>query len=197
MIPGKIGGYVVFEAAFANVVQEFLHVRDFDDAGATEGVEWIVGESALADVAAHFSCGIVGGEASEAHFFGLDEADAGAECVFFADGAGDDFLEVHFHGAEEVFGQIGAVEADCLVGIGSVIIVPVEEGRWRVGRELQGMHSEDAADVDLAGAGEEFVAHHAHDGAGDDAKIFFDGGPTLDGADGDFGCGHPVVDDCA
>ena len=96
-----------------------------------------------------------------------------------------------------MFGQIGAVKADCLVWIRSVIVVPVEEGRWGARRELQGVHSEDAANIDLAGAGEEFIAHHAHDGAGDDAEIFFDRSPALDGADGDFGCGHPLVDDCA
>jgi len=95
---------VVLEAALANVAEQFLQVRDLDDAGSAEGVERIVGESAVADVAAHFACGVVGGEAGEAHFFRLDEADAGAECVFFADGAGDDFLEVHFHGAEKMFG---------------------------------------------------------------------------------------------
>jgi hypothetical protein len=54
-----------------------------------------------------------------------------------------------------------------------------------------------AEDVDFAGGGDEALAHHGHDGAGDDAEELFDGGPTLDGGDGEFAGGHPVVDDGA
>ena len=36
-----------------------------------------------------------------------------------------------------------------------------------------------------------------HDGAGNDAEVLFDGGPTLDGGDGELGGGHPAVDDGA
>ena len=57
------------------------------------------------------------------------------------------------------------------------------------------MHAEHSADVYFAGAGKKAVTHHAHDGAGDDAEVFFDGGPTLHGADGDFSVAHPLVYD--
>ena len=36
-----------------------------------------------------------------------------------------------------------------------------------------------------------------HDGAGNDAEVLFDGGPALDGGDGELGGGHPAVDDGA
>ena len=48
---GEVGGDVVFEAVLADVAQQALHVGDFDDAGSAEGVERVVGEGALADVA--------------------------------------------------------------------------------------------------------------------------------------------------
>jgi hypothetical protein len=42
---------VVLEAVLADVAEELLHVGDLDHAGAAEGVERVVGEGALADVA--------------------------------------------------------------------------------------------------------------------------------------------------
>ena len=46
---------MVFEAVLADVAQQFLQMRDFDYAGATEGVQRIVGEFAFAYIAANFS----------------------------------------------------------------------------------------------------------------------------------------------
>ena len=89
------------------------------------------------------------------------------------------------------------MEANGFVGIVGVIIVPVEESAGRLRGELERVHTDDAGDVDFAGAGEALVAHHAHDRAGDDAEKFFERGPALDGADGDFGVTHPGVDDGA
>jgi len=48
---GEAGGDVVLEAVLADVAEELLHVGDLDHAGAAEGVERVVGEGALADVA--------------------------------------------------------------------------------------------------------------------------------------------------
>ena len=48
-------------------------------------------------------------------------------------------LVVHLHASvEEVLGQVGAVEADGLVGVGAVVVVPVEqraEGVWLASAE--------------------------------------------------------------
>jgi len=108
----------MLEPAFTNKVEQPLQLRDFDHARAAEGVERVVSKFAFADVAAHLASGVVGGEASEAHLFGLNESDACAEGVFLPNGSSDDFLEVHFDGTEEMLGQIRAVEADCLIRIG-------------------------------------------------------------------------------
>jgi hypothetical protein len=48
---GEICGDVMLEAVFADEAEQFLEMRDFYDASATEGFERIVGESAFADVA--------------------------------------------------------------------------------------------------------------------------------------------------
>ena len=170
---------------------------DFYYTCAAERFEGIIGECAFADVAGNFPGEIVGGEAREAHRAALDAAYAGAEGVVLADGARDDFLKVHADILEKMFGQVAAVEADGFVGIVGVIVVPVEEGAGRLRGELQGVHAYNAGDIDFAGAGEALIAHHAHDGAGDDAEKFFERGPALDGADGDFGVAHPGVDDGA
>jgi hypothetical protein len=60
---------------------------------------------------------------------------------------------------------------------------------------LQGVHSEHAANIDFAGTGKQFVAHHAHDRAGHDAEVFFNRSPALDGADRNFGRRHPLIND--
>ena len=49
---GEVGGDVVLEAVLADVAEQLLQARDFDHAGAAESFERIVGERALADVAA-------------------------------------------------------------------------------------------------------------------------------------------------
>ncbi len=84
--------------------------------------------------------------------------------------ARNDFLEVHLHRAEKVLGEVGAMEADGLVRIVTVVIVPVEQCRRRLASQWQRIHAEHAADVHFAGARHQFVAHHAHDGAGHDAE---------------------------
>src|SRR5438270_8950302 len=46
-----VGGYVVLETVLADVAEEVLKIRDLDDSGAAEGIERVVSEFALADVA--------------------------------------------------------------------------------------------------------------------------------------------------
>src|SRR5580704_1167495 len=185
---------MVLKASLTNEVQQSLHVLDFNYTGAAEGVQRIVGESALAHVSPHLAGSIVGGEAGEAHLFRLDQTDAGSEGVLLAHGAGNDLLKVHLYRAEEMFGQVGTVEADRLVRIRSIVVVPIEKSRRRAGGELQSVHSQYAANIHFAGAGKKLVAHHAHDSAGNDAQIFFNRSPALYRADGDLGRSHPLVD---
>src|SRR6185437_15590649 len=125
---GKIRGDVMFKTIFADVAQEFLHARDFDDARATEGLERIVGKRASAEIATHITCAIVRGEASESHFARFDQTHAGAKRIFLAYGAGDDGLVIHFYGFQKLLWQIAAVKADGFIRIISVVVVPVEQG---------------------------------------------------------------------
>src|SRR5450755_3512111 len=103
-IRGKIGSDVMFESVLADIVQEFLHLPDFDHARSTEGVERVVGEPSLTNVATHLACRVVGGEACKAHLLGLDQSDTGAESVLLAYRTGNDFLKIHLHRAEKMFG---------------------------------------------------------------------------------------------
>ena len=96
----------MLEAAFANEVEQPLHLRDLDDPRSAESVERVVGKPAFAYIAAHLASSVVGGEAGKAHLFRLDEPDAGTKGIFLADRASDDFLEVHLDGAKEVLRQI-------------------------------------------------------------------------------------------
>ena len=130
---GQVGRDVVFETVLADEMQQLLHMGNLNDTRATKGVQWVVGELALADVASHPPGCVVGGEAGKAHLFRLDQSHTRTERVFFTHGAGNDFLEIHFHRTKEVLGQIRAMEADRFIGISSVVIVPVEKrgGRLR------------------------------------------------------------------
>src|SRR5580704_6704267 len=118
---GEISGDVMLEAVFADVAEQFLEMRDFYYAGAAESFEGIVGEGAFAYVAGNFSGEIVGGETRKTHGAAFDAANASAERVVLADGAGDDFLKVHADILEKMLGQVAAVEADGFVGIVGVI----------------------------------------------------------------------------
>jgi len=89
------------------------------------------------------------------------------------------------------------VEADALVGIGAVVVVPIEQRRRRSAGQRQHIHAERAGDVDLAGGGDEFIRHHAHDGARHNTEELFHRCPALHGADGAVCLLHPAIDDCA
>ena len=86
------------------------------------------------------------------------------------------------------------MEAHSLVGVRSVIVVPVQQRRGCLRRQAQRMHAQHAADIDLAGTRKQVVAHHAHDRARHDAKVLLDRGPALHRADGDLGLAHPALD---
>jgi len=80
------------------------------------------------------------------------------------------------------------VEADALVGVATVVVIPVEQSGRRARGKSEHVHAEGAGHIDFAGRGNEVVTHHAHDGAGDDAEELFHRGPALNGADGDVAC---------
>src|ERR1700757_3008544 len=110
----------MLESTLADEAEEFLQPGNSDDARAAKSFQRIVGEFAFADVAADLAVEVVGGEAEVAHGSGFHSSDASAEGVFLADGSGDDLLVVHLDVGEEVLWQVGAVEADGLVGIVAV-----------------------------------------------------------------------------
>src|SRR5262245_47707347 len=86
---GHVRRDVVLEAVFADVAEEFLEVVDLDHARAAEGIQRVVGELALANVALDAAFHIVRGEAREAHRAGLHQADTSPVRVFLADRSGD------------------------------------------------------------------------------------------------------------
>src|SRR6266699_2131316 len=117
----------MLETVLADMPQQLLQLRDFYDARASESIQGIIRKPAFSDVTAHFPGSIVGGESRKTHPLRLDEPDTCPESIFLAHGACDDFLEIHLHGTEKVLWQVGAVEAHCLVGIRSVVVIPIEE----------------------------------------------------------------------
>lgn len=145
---------MMFKTVLANVAQKFLHARDLDHARSAERIQGVIGERAFADIAAHNAAAVVGGEAREAHRPRFYTPYARAERVFFTDCSGNDFLEVHAHILKEMLGEIAAVEADCLVGVVAVVIVPVEQRTGGFRGQPQGVHAKGAANVHLASAGD-------------------------------------------
>src|SRR4051794_40578886 len=101
---------MMFKTLFADVVQQPLHLGNLDHTGAAERVQTIIGEAALTDIAAHSTRSVVGRETREAHLFRLNQPNTGAKGILLANGAGDDFLEVHFHRTEEVLGKVRAMK---------------------------------------------------------------------------------------
>src|ERR1700733_218250 len=119
----EVGCDMVLEALAADVLEQLLQLGNLCHARATESGERIVSELARATVAANDAVAVIGGVPGIAHSSALDAAYAGTEGIVFADRAGDDLLEVHLDIFEEVFGQVGAVEADALVRMAVVVVV--------------------------------------------------------------------------
>src|SRR4029077_12917475 len=67
----KVGGDVMFETVFADIPQQLLEPRNFNDSGTTKGLKRIVREPAAAGVAANSAATVVGRKAREAHGAGL------------------------------------------------------------------------------------------------------------------------------
>jgi hypothetical protein len=149
----EVGGYMMLESLAADVLQQLLQLGNLGHARAAEGGQRIVGELARSDIAADYTATIVGRVARIAHRAALDAAHAGAEGVFLAHGAGNDLLEVHLDFVEEVLGQVGAVEADALIGMAAVVVVPVEQRGRRAGGQRQHVHAERAGYIHFAGRG--------------------------------------------
>src|ERR1700722_2491703 len=149
---GEIRGDMVLESVFANVVKKLLHSRNLDDPGAAKSFQRIIRERSPADVSTNSSRLVIRREACIAHRAGFNAAHAGTEGIVLANGTGDDLLIVHLDVTEEVLRQITAVEADRLIRMAAVVIVPIEQSARRFGRQPQGMHAEHTADVHFAGA---------------------------------------------
>src|SRR5579863_4116032 len=101
----------MLEAFLADILQQLLQLWNLGHACSAEGLEWVVSEAPGARVAANDAVAVIGGVASIGHGASLDLPDAGAECIFLAHRSGDDLLVIHAHVLEEVFGQVGAMEA--------------------------------------------------------------------------------------
>src|SRR6266550_4485311 len=166
---------------------------NFNHTRATEGVQWVIRELAVADVASYPPGSVIGREAGKAHLLRLNKSNTRTESVFFTHGAGDNFLEVHFDGTEEVLRKIRAMEAHRLIGIRSVVVIPVKKCGWRLRSQPKSVHPENAADINFARARQQTVAHHAHDRTRNDAEVFLNRRPALHGADADLGCSHPLI----
>src|SRR5215468_10393904 len=102
-------------------------MRDLGNTCSAEGLQWIVCEAALSDVAAQLAMGVVRRDSQEAHRAGLHTSHACSKCILGAHSSGDDELIVHFGLLEEAHGQVAAMEADTLVRIFAVVIIPVEQ----------------------------------------------------------------------
>ena len=94
---GKIRGNVVLEPVLADEVQQLLHSWNLNYAGASEGIQRIIGESALANVATHLARSVISREAGKTHPLGLDQPYASAKRVLFSYGTGNNLLKIHLH----------------------------------------------------------------------------------------------------
>src|ERR1051326_518679 len=136
----------MLETLLANIAQQFLKLGDAHNARAAEGLQRIIGNLAFADITANDPFAVARRETRETHRTRLHQPDAGPVGILLAHRAGDDLLKIHLHAAEEMLGKVAAVEADSLVRILAVIIVPIEQSAGSLRSKLQCMHAHDAAD---------------------------------------------------
>ena len=179
------------------MVHEVLETRNFGDGAVAEGVERIIGQLAFAHVGANPALGIGGGEAAEGERSAGGAAIERAVGVFHAEDAAEDGGVGNFDVGQETLGPVAAVEEHALVVVVRVIIIPIHQRGGRAAGQLHGVHGEHTGHIHFAGAGQELVAHHAHERADVAAKVLLHGGPALDGG-GVNGVGiHPVGEDDA
>src|SRR6266498_3005868 len=120
---------MVLKPSLADVMQQLLHLRDFNHAGAAKCIQRIVSKATFTAVATHLTRQIIGREPRETHCPWLDQADNGSKRILLANRAGNNFLKIHLERTEEMLRQVRAMEADCLIRIASVIVVPVKQRR--------------------------------------------------------------------
>src|SRR6478736_1045471 len=118
---------MMLESVLADIVQQFLHLRNLDHTRTAKRIQRIVRKPAMPNIAAHLPGSIVSRKARKAHLLRLDQSDHGAVSILFTYGPSDDFLEVHLERTEEVLRQICAVEAHRLVRIAAIIVVPIKQ----------------------------------------------------------------------
>ena len=151
-----------------------------------EGVEPVVGESALADISPNPSLGVGRGHPAEGKRPRRRPAFERSVGVFHAERAAEDRRRGDADVGQEALRPVAAVKQRALVVVVAVVVVPIDEGGGRLRGELHRMHRQHARHVNLAGARHESLAHHAHQGADVAAERLLHRRPALDrrGVDG-------------
>ena len=173
---------MVLEAVAADVLHEFLEIRNLGNSDAAVHSVRIVGDYALAEISLDLSLGVVGGDAEEGEVaFGNLCADS-AEGTHLAEGTAkhSERGELQVLVADETAGEVAAVGADTLLTVGGEVVVPVHEGGGLHGSEGKRVHGDGSGDVGLAGTRDKLVAEHGHSDAGGAAIVHLEGVPALD-----------------
>ena len=156
---------VVLEAVAADVVEQPLELRHVGHRPGAEGVEPVVGESALADISPNPSLGVGRGHPAEGKRPRRRPAFERSVGVFHAERAAEDRRRGDADVGQEALRPVAAVKQRALVVVVAVVVVPIDEGGGRLRGELHRMHRQHARHVNLAGTRHESLAHHAHQGA--------------------------------
>src|SRR5437588_4059747 len=120
---------MVLEAVFADESQQLLHLWNLYDACATEGMQRIVCKRTLTDIAFDLSIQVGSRESRKAHGACLHGAVERSMGILLANRSGNDLLVIHLHAfVEDVFRQVRAVEADCVIWVITVVMVPMQQG---------------------------------------------------------------------
>ena len=107
--------YMMLEALFADVVQDFLQVRHFGHGAVAEGFEFVVREFAFADVATDPALGIGGGDAAVSQRTGRRAPIERAIGILHAENTAEDRRVSDLDVRQKALGPIAAVEEDALV----------------------------------------------------------------------------------
>src|SRR5260370_1958209 len=104
-----------------------LQLRDLHHTCAAEGLQGIVGETALAQIAADRAGAVIGGESCIAHRLGPHASHAGPKGVVFSHRCGNYLLDIPSYFVDEVLRAVAAVETNSLVGIFAVDVVAIRD----------------------------------------------------------------------
>ena len=109
---------MVLESIEADVLHQFLQLRNLNNCACTKGIERIIGKVSVSKICANLARRVVGADAAKTHWTRGGAALQRSDGVFFAKHRAEDRSCPNANIRQKVLGPVAAMKEDTLVRIG-------------------------------------------------------------------------------